>query len=211
MCVIGASQKLVVYPFQQKKMIQKCTNEEMSTSQGTVKATPSVTQKSLPCNTRNSEDGEQQDCHSNHQAEWPYLHNPPRCGAAKLYGLDAEASQKRQTQANGTNHSNQPVTGGSTASHKPTVPTAHLQWRQKVLPNIRHVHWSWHPQHTGKTNLRSHSQAQGTRKAGSSGIRQATTNFFSRFNWDISEPSQNGKQRFEQLMVSIFKYLHVTV
>ena len=44
MCELRAAQRLVVTPFQQI-MVRMCTNEYMSTSRGTVEATPSVTQK----------------------------------------------------------------------------------------------------------------------------------------------------------------------
>ena len=132
-------------------------------------------ENSPACNTCDSEVGKQHDTHSNQQPKWPYLRNQPRCKAGKLYKLDAEPSYKRETHITGTTQSNQSNPGRSTASNRPTFPRAHLQWRQKMVPNNRHVHWFWHPQSTWRTNLRWVSQAQGTREAQSNGIRRATT------------------------------------
>ena len=129
---IRATLKKVILQFQQTEL-PMCTNKDTSTSQSTLEATPSVTRKALlhvaPAVLKLDSSK------TNHQLGWAYLHNQSRCSVGKLYHLDAEQNQKHQTHATGTTQSDQPISGISNVSDQPTVPRAHPQQGQNMVPN----------------------------------------------------------------------------
>ena len=172
----------------------------MSTSQGTVEATPSATREANFLVTCSIGELENSKTNPNYQPKRPYPHNQPRCSSDKLCHLDAETSQKHHAHAIGTTQYSKPIPERSTSSVRPIVQRAHLQGRQKMVSNTRGVHWSWHPQPNGKTSLWQDSQFQGTGETGSNYIRRTTANLPLTIQLGHSQLNYIAKQRIKQIL-----------
>ena len=153
MCELRAAQKLVVPRFQQI-MIPMWTNEEKSTSEGTVEATSSVTRKAAPIVIPTIVELEKK---SRQSFKWPNrltIHTQSIQVRCWRTSQSWRRIKPKTSNACYWNKLPQSVHSRKSTSHDQTsVSQAHLHWRQKMVPNTRHV-TSWHPQHTGQTNLR---------------------------------------------------------